>query len=223
MQHNEAPHSRVVVVETRDLCKTYGGGETRVEALRHVNLEISRSEIVAIMGPSGSGKSTLLSILGAVDTPSSGKVLLQGVDLANLDDTERTLIRRRWLGFIFQAFNLLPILSALENVSLPLELDGVSTAEARGRALTALEQVGMEHRRHHLPAMLSGGEQQRVAVARALVIRPRVILADEPTGNLDSANGQRITELLTPRSSLSISRQLSWSLTTRASGPAPIV
>ena len=191
----EAPPSDVIV-ETRDLSKTYGSGETRVEALRHVNLQICRAEMVAIMGPSGSGKSTLLSLLGAVDTPSHGTVLLQGVDLYTLDDTERTLIRRRWLGFVFQAFNLLPVLSALENVALPLELDGLATSTAARRAEAALEQVGMEQRRHHLPAMLSGGEQQRVAIARALVIEPRVILADEPTGNLDSANGTRITELL---------------------------
>lgn len=185
-----------IVVETRDLCKTYGSGETRVEALRHVDLQIVEGEIVAIMGPSGSGKSTLLSLLGAVDTPSSGKVLLKGVDLSTLDDTERTLIRRRWLGFVFQAFNLLPVFSALENVALPLELDGVPASEARERALAALEQVGMQHRQNHRPGMLSGGEQQRVAVARALAIQPALILADEPTGNLDTANGQRITELL---------------------------
>lgn len=196
MQQQEVPPPRVTVVEARDLCKTYGSGETRVEALRHVNLQISRAEIVAIMGPSGSGKSTLLSILGAIDTPTHGSVLLLDVDLATLDDTERTLIRRRWLGFIFQAFNLLPILSALENVALPLELDGVSTSEARRRAQTALEQVGMAQRRDHLPAMMSGGEQQRVAIARALVIQPTVILADEPTGNLDSTNGQMIKQLL---------------------------
>ncbi len=196
MPENATPPTSDVVVEVRDLCKTYGSGETRVEALRHIDLEIARAEIVAIMGPSGSGKSTLLSLLGAVDTPSSGKVVLQGVDLSTLDDTERTLIRRRWLGFVFQAFNLLPILTALENVSLPLELDGVSASAARRRAELALERVGMARRHHHHPSMLSGGEQQRVAIARALVIEPRVILADEPTGNLDSANGKMITELL---------------------------
>ncbi len=196
MPENATPPTTDVVVEVCDLCKTYGSGETRVEALRHIDLEIARAEIVAIMGPSGSGKSTLLSLLGAVDTPSSGKVVLQGVDLSTLDDTERTLIRRRWLGFVFQAFNLLPILTALENVSLPLELDGVSASAAQRRAELALERVGMARRHHHHPSMLSGGEQQRVAIARALVIEPRVILADEPTGNLDSANGKMITELL---------------------------
>ncbi len=196
MQHQEASAPNAVVIEARDLCKSYGSGETRVAALRNVDLTISRGEIVAIMGPSGSGKSTLLSLIGAVDAPSSGKVLLEGVDLSTLDDTERTLIRRRSLGFVFQAFNLLPVLSALENVALPLELDGVPTSAARRRALAALEQVGMQQRHNHLPGMLSGGEQQRVAIARALVIQPAVLLADEPTGNLDSANGQRITELL---------------------------
>ncbi len=186
----------MLVLETRRLCKTYGSGDTRVQALDGLDVEISQGEFVAIMGPSGSGKSTLLSLLGAVDTPSDGQVLLEGIDLATLDDTERTLIRRRRLGFVFQAFNLLPILTAEENVSLPLELDGVPTSEARQRAREALEQVDMAHRRGHLPGMMSGGEQQRVAIARALVIRPALLLADEPTGNLDTVNGQRIIELL---------------------------
>ena len=185
-----------IVLEARRLTKTYGTGAAEVHALREVDVQIQRGEMVAIMGPSGSGKSTMLSLLGAVDTPTSGQVLLEGVDLATLDDKARTLIRRRRVGFIFQSFNLLPILSSIENVSLPLELDGVDTATARKRALAALEQVGMEHRAEHLPAMMSGGEQQRVAVARALVIKPALVLADEPTGNLDTANGRRIIELL---------------------------
>jgi putative ABC transport system ATP-binding protein len=186
----------MIVLEARNLCKTYGEEETRVEALRGVDLSASRGEMAAIMGPSGSGKSTLLSLLGAVDTPTSGQVLLEDVDLSTLDDYDRTLIRRRRVGFVFQAFNLLPILTALENVALPLELDGVAAAEARKRALDALEQVNVAHRRSHLPGMLSGGEQQRVAVARALVFQPAVLLADEPTGNLDTENGRRITGLL---------------------------
>jgi putative ABC transport system ATP-binding protein len=185
-----------MILEAKELSKTYGVGETRVEALRDVNLQISGREIVAIMGPSGSGKSTLLSLLGGVDTPSSGQVLLEGVDLSTLDDNHRTLIRRRRLGFIFQAFNLLPILTAVENVALPLELDGIPSSEAHRRALEALTQVDLAARRSHLPGMLSGGEQQRVAIARALVIQPALLLADEPTGNLDSTNGQRIMELL---------------------------
>jgi putative ABC transport system ATP-binding protein len=185
-----------VVLETRGLTKTYGQGETLVEALKQVDVRIERGEIVAIMGPSGSGKSTLLTLLGAVDTPTAGEVWLEGVDLATLNDTQRTLIRRHRVGFIFQAFNLLPILTALENVSLPLELDGVPTRTARSRAVAALEQVGMVSRKDHLPSMLSGGEQQRVAIARALAIEPALLLADEPTGNLDRTNGQRIIKLL---------------------------
>ncbi|MHB8973717.1 MAG: ABC transporter ATP-binding protein [Pirellulaceae bacterium] len=185
-----------MLLEAKELSKTYGVGETRVEALRNVNLHISGGEIVAIMGPSGSGKSTLLSLLGGVDTPSSGQVLLEGIDLSTLDDNQRTLIRRRRLGFIFQAFNLLPILTAVENVALPLELDGIPSSEAHRRALEALHQVDVAARGNHLPGMMSGGEQQRVAIARALVIQPALLLADEPTGNLDSTNGQRIMELL---------------------------
>jgi putative ABC transport system ATP-binding protein len=148
------------------------------------------------MGPSGSGKSTLLALLGAVDKPSGGQVILEGQDLATLNDDQRTLIRRRRLGFIFQAFNLLPTLTAAENVALPLELDGVSTSEARRRAMEALGLVELSHRHDHLPGQMSGGEQQRVAVARALVIEPALVLADEPTGNLDSVNSKRVTALL---------------------------
>jgi putative ABC transport system ATP-binding protein len=184
------------VLEARGLSKTYGDESTRVEALKEVCLQFHPGEMVAIMGPSGSGKSTLLSLLGAMDSPSQGQVLLEGVDLSKLDDTARTLIRRRRIGFIFQAFNLLPILSALENVALPLELDGVAAQEARDRARQVLGQVGMEQRLAHLPGMMSGGEQQRVAIARALVIQPALLLADEPTGNLDTATGTRIVRLI---------------------------
>jgi len=184
------------VLETRALTKTYGGGELRVEALRGVDLKVEQGEFLAIMGPSGSGKSTLLHLLGGVDAPSSGQVLLVGVDLAALSDDERTIIRRKRIGFIFQSFNLLPTLSAEENVSLPLELDGVRSGEARRRAIASLELVAMSHRRTHLPSTLSGGEQQRVAIARALAIEPALLLADEPTGNLDSANGRQVTALL---------------------------
>jgi putative ABC transport system ATP-binding protein len=152
--------------------------------------------MVAIMGRSGSGKSTLLCMLGGIETPTSGHVLLEGVDLATLSDDQRTLIRRQRIGFIFQSFNLLPILTAEENVSLPLELDGVPSAEARRRARDVLETVGIAARRTHIPSTLSGGEQQRVAVGRALAIEPAILLADEPTGNLDSANGQRLIEML---------------------------
>jgi putative ABC transport system ATP-binding protein len=184
------------VLETRQVRKSFGEGEAAVEALKGVDIGVASGEMLAIMGRSGSGKSTLLTLLGGVDVPTSGQVLLESKDLANMTDDERTLIRRRRIGFVFQAFNLLPILTAEENVSLPLELDGISTSEARQRAAKTLELVGLTPRRTHLPGKLSGGEQQRVAIARALVIEPAILLADEPTGNLDSANGKRITTVL---------------------------
>jgi putative ABC transport system ATP-binding protein len=184
------------ILETRDVHKSFGEGHTRVEALRGVSLAVAPGEMIAIMGRSGSGKSTLLTLLGGVDVPTSGQVLLEGEDLARLDDSKRTILRRRRIGFIFQQFNLLPILSAEENVSLPLELDGVPVSEARNRALEALDLVGLAERRDHTPGKMSGGEQQRVAIARALAIRPALFLADEPTGNLDSATSTHITNLL---------------------------
>ena len=185
------------VLETRGLKKDYGAeGEVCVHALRGVDLQVRKGELLAIMGPSGSGKSTLLHILGGVETPSSGQVLLEGVDLAAMNDDQRTLIRRERMGFIFQSFNLLPAFTAEENVALPLELGGTPSAEARRRAVDTLRLVGMTHRRNHVPSTMSGGEQQRVAVARALVMRPALLLADEPTGNLDSANGRQVTALL---------------------------
>jgi putative ABC transport system ATP-binding protein len=184
------------VLETREVRKTFGEGEAAVEALRGVDLGVRAGEMLAIMGRSGSGKSTLLTLLGGVDVPTSGQVLLEDKDLATMTDDQRTLIRRQRIGFIFQQFNLLPILTAEENVSLPLELDGVPTKEARRRAAETLELVGMSSRRGHIPGKLSGGEQQRVAVARALAIKPAILLADEPTGNLDSANGKRLTKML---------------------------
>jgi putative ABC transport system ATP-binding protein len=185
------------VLETRGLKKAYGAdGEVCVHALRGVNVQVRKGELLAIMGPSGSGKSTLLHILGGVETPSSGQVLLEGVDLATLNDDQRTIVRRERMGFIFQSFNLLPAFTAEENVALPLELGGVSSSEARKRAAESLRLVGMSHRRDHIPSTMSGGEQQRVAIARALVIRPALLLADEPTGNLDSANGRQVTALL---------------------------
>ena len=184
------------ILETRDVCKSFGEGHTRVEALRGVNLAVARGEMVAIMGRSGSGKSTLLTLLGGVDVPTAGEVLLEGQNLARLDDSQRTILRRRRIGFIFQQFNLLPILSAEENVSLPLELDGIAVVEARQRAVEALDLVGLADRRGHTPGKMSGGEQQRVAIARALAIRPALFLADEPTGNLDSATSTHITNLL---------------------------
>jgi putative ABC transport system ATP-binding protein len=184
------------VLEARKVTKSFGDGEARVEAVKGVDLAVRRGEMLAIMGRSGSGKSTLLTMLGGVDVPSTGQILLEDRDLATLTDDERTLVRRRRIGFVFQQFNLLPILTAEENVALPLELDGVPQAEARTRAGKMLDMVDMGSRRHHLPGKLSGGEQQRVAVARALVIEPAIVLADEPTGNLDSATGKRLTALL---------------------------
>lgn len=184
------------VLETRQVRKSFGEGDAQVEALRGVDLGVSKGEMLAIMGRSGSGKSTLLTLLGGVDVPSAGQVLLEGVDLATLSDDQRTLIRRRRIGFVFQSFNLLPILTAEENVALPLELDGIASPAALAKAGKMLELVGLEKRRKHLPGKLSGGEQQRVAIARALVIEPAIVLADEPTGNLDSANGKRITSVL---------------------------
>lgn len=184
------------VIEALGLKKTYHNGELDVEVLRGVDIAVKRGEFVAIMGPSGSGKSTLLHLLGGIDVPTGGQVILEGTDLATLTDDRRTLIRRRKLGFIFQTFNLLPTLTAEENVALPLELDGIAGADARRRAQAVLEMVGMSHRRGHVPSALSGGEQQRVAVARALVIEPILLLADEPTGNLDSVNGRQVTALL---------------------------
>jgi putative ABC transport system ATP-binding protein len=184
------------VLETRELRKSFGEGEAAVEALRGVDVGVVAGEMLAIMGRSGSGKSTLLTLLGGVDIPTSGQVLLEGKDLASMRDDDRTLLRRRRIGFVFQAFNLLPILTAEENVALPLELDGVPSAQARDRAAKTLELVGLLGRRTHLPGKMSGGEQQRVAIARALVIEPAIVLADEPTGNLDSANGTRITQVL---------------------------
>ena len=188
--------TKMYVLETRQLRKSFGEEDARVEALRGVDLGIKQGEMLAIMGRSGSGKSTLLTLLGGVDVPTSGQVLLEGVDLATMSDDERTLIRRRRIGFVFQSFNLLPILTAEENVALPLELDGISSSVAHDKAAKVLELVGLEKRGSHLPGKLSGGEQQRVAIARALVIDPAMVLADEPTGNLDSTSGKRITTIL---------------------------
>ena len=186
----------MAVLETRQVTKVYGEGDAKVEALRGVDLQVAEGEMLAIMGRSGSGKSTLLTLLGGVDVPTGGQVLLEGKDLSAMTDDQRTLIRRQRIGFVFQAFNLLPIFTAEENVSLPLELDGMPSAAAKKRALEKLELVGLGKRKDHIPGKLSGGEQQRVAIARALAIEPAILLADEPTGNLDSANGERVTAML---------------------------
>lgn len=191
-----AREPKMHVLETRQVRKSFGEGDAKVEALRGIDLGVNKGEMLAIMGRSGSGKSTLLTLLGGVDVPTGGQVLLEGTDLASMSDDERTLMRRRRIGFVFQSFNLLPILTAEENVALPLELDGVPPSDAKAKAGKMLELVGLEKRRGHLPGKLSGGEQQRVAIARALVIDPAIVLADEPTGNLDTANGKRIIAIL---------------------------
>jgi putative ABC transport system ATP-binding protein len=181
-------------VSVRNVTKVFGAGETRVQSLAGINLDVARGEFVAVMGPSGSGKSTLLHLIGALDVPTSGTIRVGPDDLSALDDDCLTLLRRRRIGFVFQAFNLLDVLTALENVALPLELDG--QADVVERASDALALVGLGARRSHLPGQLSGGEQQRVAIARALVINPLLLLADEPTGNLDSTSGDQVMSLL---------------------------
>src|SRR5438445_10052151 len=184
------------MMELQVVAKSYPQGRRMVHALRGVSLRISAGEFVSIMGPSGSGKSTLLHLLGALDVPTSGRVLFDGRDLQTFSDTERSLLRRNRIGFIFQFFNLLPTLTAVENVALPLLLGGGSRRQAREKALAGLGQVGLADRASHFPEEISGGEMQRVAIARALVAEPEAILCDEPTGNLDSANSQEILTLL---------------------------
>jgi len=184
------------LVELRDVHRTYHRGDEVVEALRGVSLAVEAGDFLVVTGPSGSGKSTLLHIMAGLDRPSRGEVLLDGTPLSAMSDDELTLRRRRSIGFIFQFFHLLPTLSATDNVGLPLLLDGAAPAEIRRRAEQALGDVGLAHRADHRPRELSGGEQQRVAIARALVVHPSLILADEPTGNLDSASGADILALL---------------------------
>lgn len=184
------------ILEARNLGMIYGAGMAQVHALRGIDLQVSKGELLAIMGPSGSGKSTLLYVLGGMVAPTSGQVLLDGVDIALIDDDRRTVLRRKRLGFVFQAFNLLPILTVEENVQIPLLLDNVPAIRMRKLAEEVLEWVGMAHRSKSMVGELSGGEQQRVAIARALAIDPMILLADEPTGNLDRANGLQIASLL---------------------------
>jgi putative ABC transport system ATP-binding protein len=184
------------MMELQDVSKSYLQGRRVVHALRGVSLTIKAGEFVSIMGPSGSGKSTLLHLLGALDVPSAGRVLFDGRDLQTLTDRERSLLRRNRIGFIFQFFNLLPTLTAVENVALPLLLDGRGRGKAQELALGLLKQVGLQDRAGHYPEELSGGEMQRVAIARALVTEPEAILCDEPTGNLDSVTSKEILALL---------------------------
>jgi len=184
------------MLEVQDVTKNYTQGRRTVHALRGASMRVDAGEFVSIMGPSGSGKSTLLHILGALDTPTTGRVLFHGRDLQMLSDRERSLVRRNQVGFIFQFFNLLATLTAVENVALPLLLGGESRRKARQSALAGLERVGLHDRADHFPEQLSGGEMQRVAIARALVTEPEVMLCDEPTGNLDSATSKEILALL---------------------------
>jgi putative ABC transport system ATP-binding protein len=185
-----------VLFQARGLRKRYRLGEVTIEALRGVDLEVARGEIVVVAGPSGSGKTSLLNLLGGLDEPDEGRVLFEGAELAALSAAARTCLRRRQIGFVFQSFNLLPVLSAFENVEYPLWIDGVPRAERRRRAEAALEEVGLADRLRHRPDQLSGGERQRVSLARALVHQPLAVLADEPTASLDSRTAGAMVDLL---------------------------
>jgi putative ABC transport system ATP-binding protein len=184
------------LLTVRDVSKTYRRGDLEVEVLSSIDLDLDSGDFVSLMGPSGSGKSTLLNIVGGLDTPTSGHVLMDGIDIAELDDAELSSWRTSNVGFVFQQFNLLPVLTAAENVELPLLLFDMTKAERRRRALDALEIVGLRQRASHYPRQLSGGEEQRTAVARALVTDPRLIIADEPTGSLDAAAAGNVLDLL---------------------------
>lgn len=184
------------LIEFRGIGKRYGTGEGAYVALHHIDLSIHEGDFVAIMGPSGSGKSTAMNIIGALDRPSWGEYLFEGVHVEHLTNDERALLRRRYIGFVFQGFNLLARTTALENVELPLLYRGLGSVERKRIAREALERVGLLKWEHHTPAELSGGQQQRVAIARAIAIRPKLLLADEPTGSLDSARSVEIMELL---------------------------
>lgn len=185
------------LIQLHAVTKVYGHGAASMQALRGVDLAIAPGEFVAVMGPSGSGKSTCMNIIGCLDTPTSGQYLFEGVDVGKLTRNQRALLRRNYLGFVFQGFNLLNRTSALENVELPLIYRGLPAEERHHLGVEALRQVGLEGWEHHTPGELSGGQQQRVAIARAIVTRPALLLADEPTGNLDTARGHEVMELLT--------------------------
>ena len=184
------------LVQAENLTKVYGKGETAVTALDHANLSVDAREFVAVMGPSGCGKSTLLYLLGGLDRPTEGRAIIDGQPLNDLSDDKLTRLRRQKIGFVFQSYNLIPMLDATENAALPVTLDGANPATAKAKASEWLQKVGLGNRLHSRPDQLSGGQQQRVAIARALVAEPKVVLADEPTGNLDSRASDEIAALL---------------------------
>ena len=192
----QQPPAEPALIELKAVSKLYGSGAAQVRALDGVDLEIDEGEFVAIMGPSGSGKSTAMNVIGCLDTPTSGQYLFRGIDVGGLSRAQRALLRRHFLGFVFQGFNLLARTTAVENVELPLIYRGMAAQERYQRALKALARVGLAGREHHAPGELSGGQQQRVAIARAIVTRPHVVLADEPTGNLDTRTSHEIMQLL---------------------------
>lgn len=190
------PQYRNDMITLRNISKSFRSEEVETCALRNVTLEVRRGEFVAIMGPSGCGKTTLLNIMGLLDTPSGGTYMLEGKDVSRLTEDERTTLRKGKLGFVFQSFNLIDELNVYENVELPLLYTGCPARERRHRVQQVLERMGMAHRAQHLPSQLSGGQQQRVAMARAVISHPQIILADEPTGNLDSKHGREVMEML---------------------------
>lgn len=196
-----------VIFDCMNISKTYTDGNSAVDVLKNINLTINQGSLISIVGPSGSGKSTLLHLLGGLDKPTDGHVLMQGVDWQTLSEKKRCELRNRQLGFIYQFHHLLPEFSAMENIAMPLLLQKVSTAEAKERSMAILEKVGLSHRATHKPSQLSGGERQRVAIARALVHEPACVLADEPTGNLDNATAAKIFELM-----LELNRQFNTAL-----------
>jgi len=184
------------LIVTKDLSKTYGRGELQVQALKKTNISITKGEYIAIIGPSGSGKSTFMNLLGCLDHPSTGKLFIDGTDVSTLNENQLAKIRREKIGFIFQKYNLIPTLNAVENTSLGMSFNGINVADRVKRAKHLLEIVGLSHRIAHKPGEMSGGEQQRVAIARALANNPSIILADEPTGNVDSSSGNTIMSIL---------------------------